>query len=381
MKIILYRSILVLIALGLGTGIFVLLTFAGDKTKGPLENIFSSVNTNIASFEKSMTGTREKRSQSLLWFDNYRKNKIFFNSPDTFFVGAYDDQMVESYESVVALEDSLKIKFPIISFYTAWGSKRQQVFPMLRAQAIYDLGSVPMITWEPWLDDFDAAHVGDFINKENKNKGGMRAVAQGKFDVYIDKWATDAAKFQHPFFMRFGHEMNDPYRYPWGPQNNDPQDYIDAWKHVRSRFTNAGATNALWIWSPHPAYETYPQFYPGHDNVDWIGVTALNYGTVATWSQWWSLEDIIQKSYDSLSLYKKPMMLTEYGSLSVGGERAIWFKEGLTTLPQKYPAVKSVVFFHTNSDNTTTYKALDWSFKNDEGTKRAITESFRSWLK
>jgi hypothetical protein len=65
MKIIIYRSILVLIALGLGTGIFVLLTFAGDKTKGPLENIFSSVNTNIASFEKSMTGTREKRSQSL----------------------------------------------------------------------------------------------------------------------------------------------------------------------------------------------------------------------------------------------------------------------------------------------------------------------------
>ena len=100
--------------------------------------------------------------------------------------------------------------------------------------------------------------------------------------------------------------------------------------------------------------------------MDWIGVTTINYGTVATWSKWWSFDDIFGKFYADVSLYKKPMMLTEFGSLTVGGDRSQWFQSAFESLQVKYPAVKAVIFFHVGNDNTTTYKSLDWSFINDE---------------
>ena len=364
MKTFLFRFSLVIIALAFGSGIFCLLVYAGDKSKGPLDDLITTVNSNVASLEKKMISTRESRSVSLKWFDHYRNSTVVMNAPDTFFWGAYDDNTTESFESIVSLEDSLHARLPIISLYTAWGSKKNEIFPLLKAQAIYDLGSIPMITWEPWLDDFDQALFDTKGENTNKNKDGLQAIADGRFDAYIDKWAQDAKKFGAPFYLRFAHEMNDPYRYPWGPQNNHPETFIAAWRHVADRFQKAGAKNVIWVWSPHPAY-SYAEFYPGDAYVNWIGTTVINYGTVASWSQWWSFDDIFGKFYSNVSLYKKPIIITEFGSLAVGGDRPAWFRQAFNALPQKYPAVKALVFFHVASDNTTTYKSLDWSFKND----------------
>jgi hypothetical protein len=374
MKTILLRVSLVIIAITFGTCFFLLLSYAGGKTKGPLDDLAVSVNKKIASFEKKIVDTRESRSASLHWFDRYRNSKVVMNKPDTIFLGAYDDNTAESYESIISLEDSIDHQLAIVSLYTAWGSKKSEVFPVLRAQAIYDLGSIPMITWEPWLDDFDPLLFPVDADALNKNKGGLKNITQGKFDAYIDKWATDAKNFGAPFFLRFGHEMNDPYRYPWGPQNNKPADFIAAWKHIKERFTMAGADNVIWIWSPHPAY-SYKEFYPGADYVDWIGTTTINYGTVATWSQWWTFDDIFGKFYTDVSRYKKPLILTEFGSLAVGGDRAAWFKQAFHSLAYKYPQVKAVVFFHVSNDNTTSYKSLDWSFKSDEKVVKTLKEA------
>lgn len=371
-----------LLAALIGTAFFLILTYAGKKNKGPLDDLLSISNLHFSRMEKSILNSGQPtRSDSLLWFYKYRTSKAMFKTLDTVLLGVYDDNTVESFEPIIALEDSLSIKLPIISIYSAWGSKNNEVFPSLRAQVIYDLGSMPMITWEPWLDDFDAEKFPVMAGKVNKNKNGMKEVAEGDFDQYIDTWAAAAVKFGAPFFLRFGHEMNDPYRYPWGPQNNKPEDYIAAWRHVVDRFKKNGATNVIWIWSPHPAYANYPQFYPGANYVDWIGVTAINYGTVATWSQWWSFKDIFGKFYDSVSLYKKPMIVTEFGSLAVGGDRAKWFSKALDSLPQQYPALKAVVFYHATNDNTTTYKSLDWSFEDDQKVTSAIKQSLLYWKK
>ncbi|GAA4413943.1 hypothetical protein GCM10023187_42790 [Nibrella viscosa] len=72
----------------------------------------------------------------------------------------------------------------------------------------------------------------------------------------------------------------------------------------RAVFSALWATNAIWVWSPHPAHETFENFYPGHTFVDWVGTTATNYGTVAPWRQWWSFREVIGSFYDRVSLYK-----------------------------------------------------------------------------
>ncbi|MGV3529583.1 MAG: glycoside hydrolase family 26 protein [Flavisolibacter sp.] len=376
MKTVFFRIIFLLVALAAGAVIFLLLTYAGSKNKGPLQDLFLSLNRNVASIEKRMTEKQDARAESLVWFNRYRFNPGLLNAPDTTLYGIYDDRSFASYENMVELENKLETHLPVVSIYTAWGSKADEIFPQIRAQAIYDLGSIPMITWEPWLDDFDPAQFAMDPQAVNKNKGGMRAIAEGKFDSYIDKWAQDAKDFGANFFLRLGHEMNDPYRYPWGPQNNRPEDFIAAWKHVVDRFRAIGVKNAIWVWSPHPAYP-YVEFYPGHDYVNWIGTTVINYGTVATWSQWWSFDDIFKKFYADVSLYKKPMMVTEFGSLAVGGDRPQWFANAFQSLETKYPGVKAVVFFHVADDKTTTYKSLDWSFKDDS----AVIDVIRKGIK
>jgi hypothetical protein len=378
MKTIFSRISRVTLALALGGGIFVLLLFAGSRSKGPLQDLFTQVTGKVASMENSLLDQRERRSQALDWLNRYRNNKATLNKVDTILLGAYDDATLESYENIISLEDSLRTKLSIISIYTAWGSRRDQVFPLLRAQAIYDLGSIPLITWEPWLNDFDPVEFPFNAAAVNKNRGGLRAIAEGKYDAYIDKWAKDARSFGLPFFIRWGHEMNDPYRYPWGQQNNRPEDYIAAWQHIVNRFNALGVKNALWLWSPHPAY-SFSEFYPGHNYVDWIGLTALNYGTVATWSQWWSFNEVVGKAYGELAGYQKPLMLTEFGSLAVGGDRAAWYGEALASLPKTYPQVKAVVFFHAANDVTVTYKSLDWSFEEDSAVLVAARRGIASW--
>ncbi|OUJ75135.1 glycoside hydrolase family 26 protein [Hymenobacter crusticola] len=381
MKVLVYRTSAVLLVIVSGVLLSALLLYAGERSKGPLEDLALSVTSDVARFEKHLVGhdLRKSRSASLRWFDRYRTHQALLNAPDTILTGAYDNNTAESYESIVALEESLQVKLPIIQLYTAWGSKKDQVFPMLRAQAIQDLGSIPLITWEPWLNDFDRNEFPTKQPVERINEGGLKAIASGRYDAYIDKWAAAAKQFGAPFYLRFGHEMNDPYRYPWGPQNNDPADFIVAWRHVVSRFRQLGATNAIWIWSPHPAYRTYRQFYPGNEYVDWIGVTTLNYGTVAPWSEWYSFDEIFGASYAEFSLYGKPMMITEFGSLRVGGDRAAWFQQALSDLPEKYPVVKAVVFYNNTSDVTTTYKSLDWSFNADKQVLAATTRVLKSW--
>ncbi|CAN5380955.1 hypothetical protein BH23BAC2_BH23BAC2_05740 [soil metagenome] len=375
MKKISFRIFLVFIAIAAGTLIFMLISYAGDKSKGPFQDFITSVNSGFASMEKSWASGKENRTEDLKWFDRYRNNPAVLNTTDTLILGIYDDHSLNSFQNIVNLEDTLQANLPVISFYTAWGSRSNQQFPLLKAKSIYDLGSMPMITWEPWLDDFDPSEFPVIAGKEDKNKGGLKLITEGRFDSYIIKWAEAAKKFRHPFFLRWGHEMNDPYRYPWGPHNNSPEDYILAWQYIVNKFREVGAGNVIWIWSPHIAYDTSSQYYPGNDYVDWIGLTTLNYGTVAPWSQWWSFEEIFDKGYNEFSTYDRPMMISEFGSLDVGGDRAVWYKEALDAISGNYPVVKSVVFFHASNDNTTTYKTLDWSIISNRDVIRAVKTS------
>ncbi|MHC1780620.1 MAG: glycoside hydrolase family 26 protein [Bacteroidales bacterium] len=372
------RISIFLITTGAGAALFLLLTLIGKGSRGPFESLFSSLNTGIVSIEKQILNIQQKRMNTMASFVSVRDKIEWLRSPDSTLIGVYDDQTAETYEPVIQLEDTLKTKFPLIQIYTAWGSKRDQVFPFLRVQAIYDLGSIPMVTWEPWLNDFDGEKYGWVKDNSDPNKGGLKAIVKGEFDNYIDNWAGAAARFSHPVFLRFGHEMNDPYRYPWGPQNNDPKDFIDAWRHIRDRFKAAGANNVVWVWSPHPGYLDFDHYYPGNEYVDWIGLTALNYGTVATWSRWWSFKEIINESYTILSEYGKPIMICELGSLNVGGDRAQWFGDALSLIKNKYTAVKSLLFFHVGSDITVTYKSLDWSFKNDSLVTSEIKKNLKA---
>ncbi len=376
-----FRIATTLVAITIAVGIVLLLSYFGKKSKGPLENLVTGAGDAVQKVEQNIiiSSRKDKRSDKLAWFSGYRNDSAILRYPPRILLGAFDNKNTESFESTINLEDTLRTTFPLIHIYTAWGSKEEQQFPQLQVKAILEMGSLPVITWEPWLTDFDAEKFPGLRVSEKRDVGGLRDVAKGKYDAYIHSWAKAAAEINQPIYLRVGHEMNDPYRYPWGPQNNSAKDYIAAWRHIHIVFQQEHANKIIWVWSPHPAYGFFDAFYPGDAFVDMIGIGVLNYGTVANWSKWWSFGEIFGKHYSELAVFKKPMMISEFGCLNVGGKRSEWFEEALHQLPQKYPLVKSILFFHFSDDKTTTQQEINWYFINDTSTVKSITIEIKQW--
>ena len=131
-------------------------------------------------------------------------------------------------------------RLDVVNFYEAWGWKTS--FPVTRVSAIAAAGARAEITWEPWYPPGGSAPQPAY---------SLRRIAAGGLDGYIKSWATSAAAYGKPLFLRFAHEMNG-HSYPWTPAKGggSPADYVNAYRHIHDVFVAAGATNVSWVWSP-----------------------------------------------------------------------------------------------------------------------------------
>jgi hypothetical protein len=282
-------TLVVVLVASIAAGVW-LLTSIGTAGEGPLTGLLGRLGSSFGTLEQRVRGRLRgsTRSDSLRWFAEVRGDTAQLRRPERILLGAYDGGIPQTLEGVMTLERALGTVFPLIQIYTAWGDRPEHQFPLELVTAVSDLGSVPVITWEPWLSVFESARHPHLPLPAARELHGMAAVARGDYDFYLETWAAAAARFGKPLLLRFGHEMNDPYRYPWGPQHNTKEEYVAAWRHVVSLFRRAGAGNVLWVWSPHVAYEYWDLYFPGDDVVDWVATGVLNFGPIAQWSKWWS---------------------------------------------------------------------------------------------
>jgi hypothetical protein len=376
-----HRLALVVALIAGGVAAIELLTRLSAGSVGPLTRTLVYIGTAAGSIEHRLR-TRFSgpgRSAGLAWLEPYRADPARLRSPDRVLLGAYDDGVPRTLDGVVQLETAIGTTLPIIQLYSAWGDEPDQQFPLKLITAVADVGSIPMVTWEPWLSDFDITRHPHIALPSERDRHGLAAVARGDYDSYVDEWATEAARYGRPIFLRFGHEMNDAYRYPWGPQNNTKEEYIAAWRHVVDRFRSAGARNVIWVWSPHVAYEYWDLYYPGDAYVDWVATGVLNYGPISHWSRWWTFAEIFGEKYPRLAEFGKPVMIAEFGSLAVGGDRAQWYRDALTDLPVRYPAVHALLLFNSGNDRTVTYQQVDWRITPDSAVAAAVREAIRGW--
>ncbi len=374
------RGALALVVLSAALGGSFLLTSISSQSRGPLSEAGTRIGSAFGSIEHSLRArlSGQGRSDSLKWFAPLRSADSL-RRPHTILLGAYDSGIPRTLDGVVSLENHVGKSFPLVQVYTAWGDNPDQTFPLKLVTTIWDMGSVPVVTWEPWLADFSNALHPAIPLRDKRDSHGSKAVAAGIYDFYIDAWARDAARFGRPIMVRLGHEMNDPYRYPWGPQNNTNLEYIAAWRHIVTRFRAGNAHNVLWVWSPHVAYQYWETYYPGAEYVDWVATGALNYGPIAQWSQWWTFAEIFGQKYPALASFGKPIMVAEFGSLGVGGNRAQWYSDAMKDIPLKYPGVRALLFFNVKNDQTVTYQKVDWTLEGDSATVRAVKSSIAGW--
>lgn len=298
-------------------------------------------------------------------------------NPPRILYGVYDGGFPNTFAGMEKLENALDYKFPIISFYSAWGDKPTQQFPLRMIETIDKMGSVPMITWEPWVVDFDQRLRPNLPPLAEREYALLASIARGDYDFYITQWARSAAQYKGPLLIRFAHEMNDPYRYPWGPQNgNRPEDFVAAWQHVHRIFQKMEATNVLWVWSPHISMPWFEFYYPGAEYVDWIGIGVLNYGDVASWSRWWSFHQILEKSYPALLRLQKPIMISEFGTLAAGGDPAEWYRQAFYHVTHTYSrGIRAIIFFNQENDTTISPTfPLNWNVQQSSGAVEVVAK-------
>ena len=357
------------IAVGMGFG---KLFSAVDDQFGRVAQFFSNRQS-----QALRSARQTSRSEYLAPMRTTLNSITALRNPDRMLFGIYDGGFPNTFAGMEQLEAGLRYKFPIISFYSAWGDKPTQQFPLRMCETIHQMGSVPLITWEPWVVDFDERLRPNLPPVAEREYASLAAIARGEYDFYLVNWAKAAAAYRKPVMIRFAHEMNDPYRYPWGPQNgNKPDDFVAAWRHVHLVFQKMGATNVLWIWSPHISMPWFEYYFPGPEYVDWIGVGVLNYGDVASWSRWWSFHQILEKAYPTLLRLQKPIMISEFGTLASGGDMSEWYRQAFYHITHTYSrGVRAVIFFNQPNDITISPNfPLNWTVTQSPKAKDVVAE-------
>jgi beta-mannanase len=148
------------------------------------------------------------------------------------------------------------------------------------------------------------------------------------------------------------HEMNGNW-YPWSvdTNGNSARTFVAAWRHVHDLFTQAGATNVSWVWTIntftglHESARRIGAFYPGDAYVDWVSMTGFNWGTSNTWNTWQGVDEIFRDAYRALVRFEKPIMISEIGTVTTGGDAARWTRRSLARLRDGYPRIKAIVWF------------------------------------
>ncbi|MEY9848650.1 glycoside hydrolase family 26 protein [Streptacidiphilus sp. BW17] len=204
-----------------------------------------------------------------------------------------------------------------VQWYVQWEGR--QPFPTSDALYVRSRGQTPFITWESW----------DSSGGVNQPAYALSKILAGKFDAYIAQWAIAARAFGTTVYLRWGAEMNGNWN-PWDPgvNGNTTAQYVAAWKHIRTVFTAAGATNVKWLWTPINQYtDSTPlsEVYPGDEYVDLVGVDGYNWGTSRSGRTWQSFTEVFNPTIATIrTLTVKPLWLTEVGCTELGGDKAAW---------------------------------------------------------
>ena len=240
-----------------------------------------------------------------------------------------------------------------LSIYKHMGDETSKYLTQAELTYIKTTNKKLIIAWEPWNP----------AESLNQSKNYLLDIANGTEDAYITQFANEVKNSNVPTIIRFAHEMNGNW-YPWG---NKPNEYINAYKHIVTKFRDLGVTNAYWMWNinvgsvPVEPIESVSQYYPGYDYVDYVGIDGFNFGNTTNWSSWTEFEDLFHKTYNHVvHVYNKPVIIAETSSTEHGGSKSDWIKNmDITLQKETFSNIQAVIWFNI-------IKETDWRIDSSE---------------
>ena len=215
--------------------------------------------------------------------------------------------------------------------------------------------------YEQFLANFSGrALQDDFANYRvpivSLNCGATNAdIAAGKYDATLQLKALEAKNYGWPAFVRYMWDPNLPQsllgRASCAEKPNptvkdffSPTDFVAAWKHMRAIFTQAGATNVVWLWtvsssmlaSQNSNRFQISDYYPGADQVDWVGMDT--YDLLNT-----NFPTTIGPMYALLAPFNKPVMIAETGAQGIA--QNTFFSGAIPAMNSQFPLIKAFVYY------------------------------------
>jgi hypothetical protein len=281
-------------------------------------------------------------------------------------LGAFAPSLPWGFQDIDAFADLVGASPAIAHWFQDW----EMGFDTEYMDAAVSRGQMPLVTWEPW-------RFGAGLDQPGY---ALREILDGRHDPYVRDWARAAAGWGRPFFLRFAHEMNGDWT-TWSPRvgDNTNREFVAVWRRVHGIFRREGATNVRWVWSPvahRPEHTPYARVYPGDAYVDWFGISGYNWGTTREWARWQSFSGIFGASYKAMQgiAPRKPIMIPEVGCAEHGGDKAAWIRSAyLKEIPERFPKIRAVCWFHANKEN-------DWRVNSSAASLKAYKRAAASGI-
>ena len=275
------------------------------------------------------------------------------------FSGAAVGAFVNGLGNLSSFQASSGKNLAVALWYVSW----TDLFPTADADAVYANGSIPLITWEPWITN---------------PAGTLEAIASGSYEAYVRSFLLAAKAWGKPVFLRFAHEMNGNW-YPWDGEHNGgvgggPDKYKKAWLYIYNVRQAVGADNVYLVWCPNntnqpgDAWNTIAAYYPGDQYVDWVGMDGYNWG----YTSWQSFDAVFGSLYQTLTfLTQKPLMIGEFSAAEQGGNKSAWITDALLKISSTYGRVKIFCWFNIN-------KERDWRTCSSPSAEAAFRNSLQN---
>lgn len=251
-------------------------------------------------------------------------------------------------------------------------------FPLKECETVSSLGKIPFIRIMPRSDYYDG--VLDPVYT-------LKKIYDGEFDSSLIQWARDARDFGKPIMAEFGTEVNGSW-FSWsgilnggGDTDNfgdstlpdGPELFKETFKRIIDICRENGASNITWCLhlnagsAPDENWNTYNNYYPGDDYIDWIGLSI--YGTHIPGHPANKFSDVLRNVYPKITSLSpdKPIAIFEFGTIedSTNYDKGLWMRDVFNCLISgEFPRIKAISYWHSawiNADGSVSNMRLDSS--------------------
>ncbi|MDY2986879.1 MAG: glycosyl hydrolase [Peptoniphilus sp.] len=178
-------------------------------------------------------------------------------------------------------------------------------------------------------------------------------VLDGKYEDYFRELARMIKVKKLPILFRIGNEMNGDWcAYSAYNTGLDSDIYREFYNYIYKIFEEEGANSyILYVFNPNGRnfpnfkYNDGSEYRPSADKYDIVGMTLYNTGNYYSFEKWETFDELYTPLYKKMvNSYDKPLMITEFSSSTVGGDKVKWTRDMFESL-KKFDKIKVAIWF------------------------------------